>query len=184
MGCVTSNENSGVGSHMICIKDTQTSNSLPTLPINEMEVDLSHFSTPKEILGIGGFGIVRRVVKSTCSDIGMSYALKSISKQTVLSRPSGTRAVMTELKALIMISDCEHICSLKYAFQDDSFLYMVIEYCSGGDMRYNLRKAPQYRFSETTSKIIIRQVISAVQHCHNSYILHRGEWIRINSMQM
>lgn len=177
MGCVVSNESSSAGKHMNCIKDTQTTNLTPTTPVNELEIDLSHFSSAKEILGIGGFGIVRRVVKLTCHDAGKNYALKSISKQTVLSRPSGTRAVMTELKALIMISHCDHICALKYAFQDEFFLYMVIEYASGGDMRYNLRKAPQYHFSESISKLIIRQVIMAVQHCHNSYILHRGKEI-------
>lgn len=160
---------------MNCIhKDIQTTNSIPLLPFNESEVDLSHFSQPKEILGIGGFGIVRRVVKTTGSDNGKSYAMKCISKQTVLSRPSGARAVMTELKALILISNCEHICGLKYAFQDDSFLYMIVEYAGGGDMRYNLRKAHQYRFSERFSKLIIRQVISAIHYCHNSFILHRG----------
>lgn len=159
---------------MTCMKDTQTTNSFPPLPINDLEVDLSHFSQPKEILGIGGFGIVRRVEKITCSDHGKNYAMKSISKQTVLSRPSGTRAVMTELKTLILISNCEHICGLKYAFQDDSFLYMIFEYASGGDMRYNLRKAHQCRFNESVSKLIIRQVIAAIQHCHNSFILHRG----------
>jgi hypothetical protein len=176
MGCITSSDkNSGARGPMICLKDPMTTYCTSTMPINEVEVDLSHFSAPKEILGIGGFGIVRRVVKNTCSDAGVSYALKSISKQTVLSLPSGTRAVLTELKALIMISNFEQICGLKYAFQDDSFLYMVVEYAIGGDMRYNLRKAPLGRFSEDVSKVVIRQVISAVQHCHNCCILHRGK---------
>ena len=51
---------------------------------NEIELDRTHFSSTKMLLGIGGFGIVRLVEKITGEDQGTLYALKSLSKSAVL----------------------------------------------------------------------------------------------------
>lgn len=142
--------------------------------INEVELDLTHFSKPKELLGIGGFGLVRRITKLTGYDAGQHYAIKSINKSMVLARHSGTIAVMTELRTLIILEDCDYICRLNYAFQDKNQLYMVLDYASGGDMRFNLRRASMFRFSERLSKIFIMQALIALDHCHRRSILHRG----------
>ncbi len=144
--------------------------------VNETEVDLSHFLVGKDVLGLGGFGIVRKVTKLTGSDDGKEYALKSMSKGMVLARNTGCMAVMTELKTLIMVDDCEFICRLHYAFQDDSNLYMVLDYAPCGDLRYNIRLAPMLRFSEALSRIFTYQILSALNHCHRRSILHRGKW--------
>jgi serine/threonine protein kinase len=155
-------------------KENTVVSSLPTGPINECEVDITHFCTPKEILGIGGFGIVKKVVKLTCEDAKVCYAMKSMSKATILARPSGTMSVLTELNAMILVRECENVCKIHYAFQDDSFLYTILEYAVGGDMRFNLRNATNNRFSESLSKMFIRQVFTALEYCHNCSILHRG----------
>lgn len=161
----------------LCCKDASTAatTSLNSFHANELEVDLSHFSTAKEILGTGGFGIVRRIVKLTGQDASRAYAMKTLSKATILSRPSGTAAVMTELKALIFVQDCPYICKLHYAFQDETFLYMVLDYAVGGDLRFNLRKSPNLHFSENLSRMFIYQVFLALNHCHKNNILHRGK---------
>ncbi len=96
-----------------------------TNSFNEDEVDLSHFTSSKRVIGIGGFGMVRTVVKKTGPDKGSTYALKSISKVAVLLRNSGISTVHSELNVLKVLKGCEYICNLHYAFQDDTFLYMV-----------------------------------------------------------
>jgi hypothetical protein len=94
--------------------------------MNDMEVDLSHFSKPKDLLGIGGFGLVRKITKLTGNDNGTIYAIKSINKGMILSRQSGPTAVMTELKTLILLESCDLVCRLHYAFQDKEQLYMIL----------------------------------------------------------
>lgn len=173
MGCIQAIESRFPHCACCYCKNSSRETEQTTAQINEAQVDLSHFSTAKEILGIGGFGIVRRIVKVTCADGNVNYAMKSMAKATILSRPNGTSAVLTELKALIAVRDCEFICKIHYAFQDPSFLYLVLEFAAGADMRYNLRKAPNHRFSESLSRLFIRQVIFALQHCHHCSILHR-----------
>jgi hypothetical protein len=198
MGCMQSSEhNQSNNSHInnnnannlnIIVKNTSLSaccfdeqyqntntTSIYDTTINSIEVDLSHFSRPREVLGIGGFGLVRKVTKLTGSDQTTCYALKSINKGMILSRQSGITAVMTELKTLILVDDCDFICRLHYAFQDIHQLYMITDYASGGDLRYNLRKASNYRFSERLSKVFILQTFIALDFCHSRNILHRGK---------
>lgn len=140
---------------------------------NEQEVDLSHFSTPHEVLGIGGFGLVRKVVKISGWDAGSIYAAKTTSKASILARSTGLQAMATELKTLILLEGCEHICHLHYAFQDSQHLYYILDYAIGGDMRYNMRRCSHFRFPEALAKLFIKQVLLALQHCHTRSILHR-----------
>lgn len=162
---------------LTCCQNESTEESMISdqSQVNETEIDLSHFTVGREVLGLGGFGIVRKVTKTTGPDDGKEYALKSMSKGMVLARNTGCVAVMTELKTLIMVDDCEFICRLHYAFQDEANLYMVLDYAPCGDLRYNIRQAPMLRFSETLSRIFVYQILSALNHCHKRSILHRGE---------
>ena len=174
MGCMSSSGE--ISSSNFCFSNTDTaSTSISCGVINETEVDMSHFSKPKEILGIGGFGMVRRITKLTGEDANKDYAIKSMAKAMILSRHSGSVSVMTELRALVILDDCDYICRLHYAFQDKAQLYMVLDCAIGGDMRYNLRKVSLFRFSESFSRIVIHQVLLALDHCHKCSILHRGE---------
>lgn len=169
------------GAGLCCQQDTNASLTLysdnTTIMMNPMEVDLTHFSKPRELLGIGGFGLVRKLQKLIGSDQTTFYAVKSINKGMVLSRQSGITAVMTELKTLILLNDYEGICRLHYAFQDENHLYMILDYASNGDLRFNLKKCPGFHFTERLSKIFIIQVLLALEFCHSRNILHRGKLI-------
>ena len=144
---------------------------------NPVEIDVSHFwykTKGGRTLGLGGFGIVRRVVKQTGSDKGTEYAMKSMSKAAILKRSSGPLSVMTELRALIMLQDCQYISNIRYAFQDSKYIYIVLDLAKGGDMRYNMRLATHSRFTESAAKFFICQILLAVSYCHKFSILHRG----------
>ena len=174
MGCQQSTEST----HSVCChtgNDETSAESSMNTALNDTEVDLTHFTVSKDILGIGGFGMVRRIIKNTGQDQGYEFALKSMSKGMVLGRSTGCTAIMTELRALIMVEDCEYICRMHYAFQDEAHLYMVLDYAACGDLRYNIRKAPLLRFSEHLSRNMIYQIFLALDHCHQRSILHRGK---------
>lgn len=175
MGCIQSNPMVTNGNHFKWSRGESITQTLTTANYNDTEIDISHFHVTEEILGLGGFGMVRLVSKLTGKDKGKEFALKSMSKDAVLKRSSGPSSIITELRALIMLSDCYFICRLHYAFQSSSHLYMVLELGIGGDMRYYLRSTPQYRFSETASKYLICQVLISLDYCHKSSILHRGK---------
>ena len=140
----------------------------------DFNLDLSHFTTPKKVLGLGGYGCVRSIKKLSGHDKGCEYALKSLSKFAVLQRSSGVTSVISELRALTLLADAPFICNVHYAFQDGIFLYMVLDLALGGDMRYNLKNTGNCRFTESRAQFYIAQIIVAVSSCHKAGILHRG----------
>lgn len=160
MGCAFSNsieENKKEVRSANCMSCVGT-----TTTCSEFEVDISHFSQSEKILGIGGFGVVKLVLKLSGSDKSQPFALKSISKSAVLKRPTGPSAVstmaspivniicrlfqvLTELQCLALLEDHPFICNVRYAFQDQRFLYLVLDVAVGGDMRHHIRKAVKYR---------------------------------------
>jgi hypothetical protein len=129
MGCISSQNASLCDDFPYTTKPTllSTQNEL-----SQNELSLNDFTfLHQKVLGFGGFGIVRLIQKSHGHDKGTSYAMKSLNKCSVLKRPSGSVAVLTELKCLVKLEKQQNhfICNINYAFQDDAFLYMVNLYC-------------------------------------------------------
>ena len=50
---------------------------------------------------------------------------------------------------------------------------MCFEYCSGGDLRYNLKLQPGTKYPERVAKFFIAQALLAIRSCHHALILHR-----------
>ena len=139
--------------------------------MSSKEVDLSHFcftNSCGSCLGIGGFGLVREIEHLQTEK---KFALKSMSKYMLLQRNCGVGAVFIELQILqnlklIVPAMQVYICNLHYAFQDDKFVYMVLDFCSGGDMRFNLNNVSHGRFDEGAAKFYICQALLALNACH------------------
>lgn len=177
MGCNNSTESTAIQqphAQSICTRDETVTKTITSVNHNEAEVDISHFSKGQDALGVGGFGLVRKVTKLTGADKGIDYAMKSMSKDAILKRSSGAMAVSTELRCLVLLSDSPFICKIHYAFQSPSHLFMVLELARGGDLRHCLRATPKSRFSEAAARHLVCQIFAALSHCHQLSILHRG----------
>ena len=72
------------------------------------------------------------------------YALKEMSKSLIISKKQ-VNSVMNEKQ---LLSQLKHswIVNMNLAFQDKDNLYLVMDYMSGGDLRYHITK--QRKFSE------------------------------------
>jgi serine/threonine protein kinase len=112
---------------------------------------------------------VRKVVEP---HKGEWFALKTLTKASILSTKGGIDAVMTELHALVNLSH-PFICNIHYAFQDRCCLFLIIDLALGGDLRYHLRHAPGNRFSEERCKFYIAQLLLALDFVHSRNFLHR-----------
>ena len=146
--------------------------------IRNVEVDETNISIKMfyniSIIGIGGFGMVRKVRKLVGSDYGKEYAMKCISKEMILKRSSGANIVYQELNCLMLLLDCKYTCNIHYAFQDCRYIYFVLDLADGGDLRTKVITSPDKRLSEEFAKYYISQVIEALSFCHQKNILHRG----------
>jgi serine/threonine kinase 32 len=72
-----------------------------------------------------------------------------------------------------MLQEMSHpfIISLRYAFQDDANLFMVLELALGGDLRFNMYKTSV--FDDFSLVIWMAQISSAVNYMHQRMIIHR-----------
>ncbi|KAI9306654.1 kinase-like domain-containing protein [Cunninghamella echinulata] len=129
------------------------------------KVNINDFETVR-VLGKGAFGKVRMVKHIKKQD---SYALKIISKGHCI-KTNKTKYVLRERNFLEQV-DHPLICNLRYAFQDEYCLYMVMDLKLGGDLRYYLHK--HGCLSEHLTRFWLSELICAVKYLHLKGIMHR-----------
>eukprot|EP00291_Cryptomonas_curvata_P027808 CAMPEP_0172212568 /NCGR_PEP_ID=MMETSP1050-20130122/37089_1 /TAXON_ID=233186 /ORGANISM="Cryptomonas curvata, Strain CCAP979/52" /LENGTH=361 /DNA_ID=CAMNT_0012893263 /DNA_START=151 /DNA_END=1236 /DNA_ORIENTATION=+ len=120
----------------------------------------------KSTLGTGSFGRVR-LVKHKKS--GRMYALKMLSKQLVL-RTKQLDHILCE-KAVLETLSFPFIVNLYKTFQDELYLYLVLEYSIGGEFFTHLRKANT--FPNDTARFYAAGVALTFEYLHNSDIVYR-----------
>lgn len=119
-----------------------------------------------EVVGIGHFGKVSKVRYRGDGEI---YALKSCKKSKLKENKQKEHA-LNERKILGNVNH-PFIVSLKYAFQSETKLYMVMEYLNGGELFYHMRKT--HFFSESTAKFFLAQIVCALDFLHENKIIYR-----------
>jgi calcium-dependent protein kinase len=67
--------------------------------------------------------------------------------------------------------DHPNIVKLYEVFEDEESLYLVNEYCSGGEMFDRIKK--QKKLSEQNISNAMKQILSAIVYCHKNNIVHR-----------
>lgn len=60
---------------------------------------------------------------------------------------------------------------LKYAFQTEAKLYLVLDYLNGGELFFHLKQAK--RFSEDRARFYTAEIVLAVGHLHSLGIVYR-----------
>ena len=129
-----------------------------------------------ECLGSGSFGKVFKVRMKTNGEI---YAMKVINK-IFLIKNNQVRYAVTECNVLKQVSS-PFILTLHYSFQTEKNLYMILDYCPGGDLNFHIM---QNVFEENDAKFYIAELILGIEHLHKLNIIYRDlkpENILINS---
>jgi serine/threonine protein kinase len=89
-------------------------------------------------IGRGAFGKVMQVERE-----GKMFAMKEMLKARVMSKKS-IESVMKELELMVRINS-DFIVNIHWAFHDAECLYLVMDLCEGGDLRFHhsrIRKFP------------------------------------------
>ena len=118
------------------------------------------------IIGRGGYGKVWKVLHKKSKKI---YALKEMSKVKIIY----TKNEILIKNERVLLSKMFHpfIVNMHYSFQDSDNLYLVIDYLSGGDLRYQY--CLEQEFNEEETKFIICCIILALEYIHSNNIIHR-----------
>mmetsp|Transcript_2829 Transcript_2829/g.3187 ORF Transcript_2829/g.3187 Transcript_2829/m.3187 type:complete len:529 (-) Transcript_2829:611-2197(-) len=129
------------------------------------KVDLDSFELLK-VIGKGSFGKVMQVRKK---DDGIIYAMKVLHKDAVIAR-NQLEHTKAERHILQAVQHPFLVC-LKYAFQSESKLYMVLDYLNGGELFFHLKNAK--RFSEPRAQLYAAEITLALGHLHSLNIVYR-----------
>ena len=65
------------------------------------------------------------------------------------------------------------IVNMHFSFQDYDNLYLIMDYLSGGDLRYHLSHRKSSVFTETQTKFFLSNIIIALEYIHSKKIIHR-----------
>ena len=118
------------------------------------------------IIGRGAFGEVH-----VCREkkTGKIYAIKKI-KKNILIIKNQIRHVLNE-QILMSKASSPWIVELKASFQEDEYLYLVMEYLPGGDLMNLLIQKDI--LTEKEAKFYISELILAIESIHNLDCIHR-----------
>lgn len=133
-------------------------------------VSRKHFEVER-VIGLGGFGKVNAVVKIHGYDKGAWYAMKTLSKKTILERKH-VAMVMKERNLLAQLV-CPQLVNMHYAYQDSLYLYIVMDVCLGGDLHYQLQHAPGKCFTESQARFYAASLIACLEYMHQVGVVHR-----------
>eukprot|EP00397_Hematodinium_sp_SG-2012_P026466 GEMP01027729.1.p1 GENE.GEMP01027729.1~~GEMP01027729.1.p1 ORF type:complete len:438 (+),score=70.89 GEMP01027729.1:783-2096(+) len=112
-----------------------------------------------EKIGEGSFGSVRRIQSKDHPEI--TRALKTIPK------------VIDAWVEIDILRDLDHpnILRLYATFEDQHNLYLVMEYCAGGELLDALLEETQ--FTEELARRVMKQILYAVEYLHHNHVCHR-----------
>lgn len=124
-------------------------------------------------LGKGGFGVVEQVTKKKTGEI---FACKKICKNLTSTVATPTQQkrhlenIKREIEVLRTLKGTLSVASLEGIFEDEQFVYIVMECCFGGELLHTIGLRP---YSESIVIRIMRAVLRTLAQCHERNILHR-----------
>ena len=142
---------------------------------------MNDFTTLK-VIGKGSYGKVLLVEKKDDKKV---YAMKILKKKAMIKRNQVTH-IKAERKIMELVDHPSHnkaerkIMELVdhpffffffYAFQTPQKLYMIMDYCPGGELFYHIQRVE--RFNEEAVKFYGAQLVLAIEHLHKNNIIYR-----------
>lgn len=81
-------------------------------------------------------------------------------------------AIKEEVKILTKL-DHPNIVKYYETYDDVKYMYLVMEYCPGGELFDKIANQKNQMFSEKEAAHIMKKLIRAINHCHASGVVHR-----------
>nr|XP_060610135.1 serine/threonine-protein kinase MRCK alpha isoform X5 [Anolis sagrei ordinatus] len=137
-----------------------------TSKVKQMRLHKEDFEILK-VIGRGAFGEVA-VVKLKNAD--KVFAMKILNKWEMLKRAE--TACFREERDVLVNGDNQWITTLHYAFQDENYLYLVMDYYVGGDLLTLLSKFED-RLPEEMARFYLAEMVVAIDSVHQLHYVHR-----------
>ncbi|XP_023391092.1 myotonin-protein kinase isoform X2 [Pteropus vampyrus] len=123
-----------------------------------------------EILKVIGRGAFSEVAVVKMRQTGQVYAMKIMNKWDMLKR--GEVSCFREERDVLVNGDRRWITQLHFAFQDENYLYLVMEYYVGGDLLTLLSKFGE-RIPAEMARFYLAEIVMAIDSVHQLGYVHR-----------
>ncbi|XP_029973614.1 MAP/microtubule affinity-regulating kinase 3a isoform X15 [Salarias fasciatus] len=125
---------------------------------------------------VGNYRLLKTIGKGNFAKVklarhiltGREVAIKIIDKTQL--NPNSLQKLLREVR-IMKILNHPNIVKLFEVIETDRTLYLVMEYASGGEVFDYL--VAHGRMKEKEARAKFRQIVSAVQYCHQKHIVHR-----------
>lgn len=152
-----------------------------------------------DILGRGGFSVVRRGIRKSTDDDQehktSSVAIKTLKrfgsasnpldiarnnrsggglptwKQVSISDALLTNEILVMRKIVEDVAPHPNVINLYDVYEDSGGVHLVLELCSGGELFDRI--VAQERYSEAGAAAVVRQIASGLEAIHKANIIHR-----------
>ncbi|KAK4262070.1 hypothetical protein QN277_027679 [Acacia crassicarpa] len=122
-----------------------------------------------KLLGHGQFGYTYVGVDLANGD---RVAVKRIDKSKMIL-PIAVEDVKREVKILRELTGHENVVQFYNAFEDDSYVYIVMELCEGGELLDRILAKKDSRYTEKDAAVVVRQMLKVAAQCHLHGLVHR-----------
>ena len=144
---------------------------------NKMKMEYDNFGSEQDVAGPALFNPVGRLGKGSFGEVylveklpeGNFFAMKILHKRKIMGQ-NLVRYARTE-RDVLSYFDHPFIVSIAYAFQTPEKLYMILEYCPGGDLGSVLKR--EKKLSEERAKLYMAEIILALEELHKKDIIFR-----------
>ncbi|XP_044523244.1 myotonin-protein kinase isoform X4 [Gracilinanus agilis] len=123
-----------------------------------------------EILKVIGRGAFSEVAVVKLRRTGQVFAMKIMNKWDILKR--GEVSCFREERDVLVNGDPRWVTQLHFAFQDENYLYLVMEYYVGGDLLTLLSKFGE-RIPEEMARFYLAEMVLAIDSVHRLGYVHR-----------
>lgn len=139
--------------------------SIPPSIKSKVVINLASFEILK-FLGRGSFG---RVYKVRLKNNGKIYAMKVLNKELLMMK----RQIKYAQSEANILKNSNHPFLLKmyFSFQTPTNLYMVIDYCSGGDLSILITQ--QNYLPEDQARFFVCELLLAIENLHKMKVFYR-----------
>ncbi|CAK8544175.1 unnamed protein product [Lathyrus sativus] len=118
-------------------------------------------------LGKGQFGVTSLCYEKTTRK---KYACKCIPK-VKLVKEDDLEDVRREIQIMHHLVGSSNVVSIKGAYEDSGFVYIVMELCEGGELFDRIVQRDHY--TERKAAKLARTIVSVVESCHSLGVMHR-----------
>ena len=135
--------------------------------IGEHIAEIEHYYEFIKELGKGSYGHVYRLQNKVTGNV---YACKKMNKKKIRNREQ----FKTEID-LLRATDHPNIIKLYDIFEDNNYIYLIMEECNGGEFFDSLAKRAKEKkmYTEKECANIFKQILEAVNYLHAHGVCHR-----------